>query len=134
MDYVLPAVTAFHVLAAVFLAGTVFALVRTAGQSAEQLAHPQIGSGILAVLTGGYLWHLTHDGNFGTAEQVLGVGALYAILALLLLIATLPVVRRLRAAQLADQPPLRRKIVIRQRIAGALLVITIICMAITRYV
>jgi hypothetical protein len=134
MEYLLPTVTAFHVLAGVFWAGTVFVLARTSGQGAEQLARPQIGSGAIAVLTGAYLWHLTRDRAFGDPEKVLAFGAACAALALVLLIATLPIVNKLRAATPADQPPFRQTIMIREWVAGVLLAITIICMAVDNYV
>src|SRR5438128_3961341 len=77
-----------HVLSSVFWAGTSFALARTGGVGGEQLFRPQMGAAVLTVLTGLYLGHLAHDlghlahaGAFGTAEQVLAVGALAAFVA-----------------------------------------------------
>ena len=54
-----------HILAAVFWAGTSFTLARIGGLGGEQLYRPQMGAAVIAVLTGGYLWHLAHDGAFG---------------------------------------------------------------------
>src|SRR5260370_14559383 len=70
-----------HILSSVFWAGTSFALARTGGVGGEQLFRPQLGAAVIAVLTGGYLGHLAHAGAFGTAEQVLAVGALAALVA-----------------------------------------------------
>src|SRR3981189_1306386 len=70
-----------HVLASVFWAGTSFVLARTGGAGGEQLFRPQMGAAVVAVLTGGYLGHLVHAGAFGTAEQILLVGAFAAVVA-----------------------------------------------------
>jgi hypothetical protein len=70
-----------HILSSVFWAGTSFALARTGGVGGEQLFRPQMAAATIAVLTGGYLGHLVHAGTFGTAEQVLAIGALAALVA-----------------------------------------------------
>src|SRR5260370_31371757 len=70
-----------HILSSVFWAGTSFALARTGGVGGEQLFRPQMGAAVIAVLTGGYLGHLVHARAFGTAEQILAVGALCALVA-----------------------------------------------------
>src|SRR3982074_3732400 len=70
-----------HILSTVFWAGTSFTLARTGGVGGEQLFRPQMGAAVVAVLTGGYLGHLVHAGAFGTAEQILAVGALAALVA-----------------------------------------------------
>src|SRR3979409_726209 len=70
-----------HILSTVFWAGTTFTLARTGGVGGEQLFRPQMGAAVVAVLTGGYLGHLVHAGAFGTAEQILAVGALAALVA-----------------------------------------------------
>src|SRR5260370_13175322 len=70
-----------HILSSVFWAGTSFTLARTGGAGGERLFRPQMGAAVVAVLTGGYLGHLAHAGAFGTAEQVLAVGALAPLVA-----------------------------------------------------
>lgn len=70
-----------HTLAGVFWAGSTFALARTAGASADRLFGPQMGAALVAIISGGYLWHLLHPSGVGRPEQVLAVGALCAILA-----------------------------------------------------
>jgi hypothetical protein len=74
--FVLATVT-LHVLAGVFWAGSTFTLARTAAASADRLFRPQIAAAAGAIITGGYLWHLTHPG-FGTQEPFLALGALCA--------------------------------------------------------
>src|SRR5439155_24220086 len=70
-----------HVLSSVFWAGSSFALARIGGVGGEQLVFPQLGAAMIAILTGGYLGHLVHSGSFGTTEQVLAVGAAWALIA-----------------------------------------------------
>src|SRR5258708_28817122 len=70
-----------HVLSSVFWAGSSFTLARTGGVGGELLFRPQMGAAVIAVLTGGYLGHLVHEGTFGTAEQILAVGAVAALVA-----------------------------------------------------
>jgi uncharacterized membrane protein len=70
-----------HVLSSVFWAGSSFTLARTGGAGGDRLFRPQMGAATIAVLTGGYLGHLVHAGSFGTAEQILAVGALAALIA-----------------------------------------------------
>src|SRR5258708_1141999 len=83
MQTELIAAVAVHVLAAVFWAGTTFALARTGGAAVDRVFVPEMGAAAIAILSGGYLWKLTHGGGvFGQAEQVLAVGALCAIIAL----------------------------------------------------
>src|SRR5258708_11934038 len=68
-----------HVLSSVFWAGSSFTLARTGGVGGELLFRPQMGAAVIPVLTGGYLGHLVHEGTFGTAEQILAVGAVTAL-------------------------------------------------------
>src|SRR5260370_9934545 len=69
-----------HILSSVFWAGTSFTLARTGGIGGEKLFRPQMGAAVIAVLTGGYLGHLVHAGNFVASDQVLAVGALVVLL------------------------------------------------------
>src|SRR5258708_7784352 len=70
-----------HILSGVFWAGSTFALARTGAATADQLFRPQIGAAVVAVITGGVLWHLLHPSGFSTMEQILALGALGAVLA-----------------------------------------------------
>jgi hypothetical protein len=122
-----------HILSAVFWAGTSFTLARTGGIGGEQLFRPQMGAAVIAVLTGGYLWHLVHAGSFGTAEQILAVGALCALAAAGVQGAVGGrAIRSLHAGK-ADEAGERSRIATAQRIAAALLAVTAVCMGAARY-
>ena len=133
MQILLMIVIALHVLSGVFWAGSTFVLARSAGIGAERLAYPQVGAATVAVLAGIVLWGLTHRFGFGTTEQVLALGAGCAIAAAGVQGLALAVVRKLRAASEDETSRLRIRIAIAQRIAAALLAITVICMAVARY-
>src|SRR3989442_11722098 len=64
-----------HVLSSVFWAGSSFTLARTGGAGGEQLIGPQMGAAVVTILTGAYLGRSVHARMFGTAEQILAVGA-----------------------------------------------------------
>ena len=123
-----------HILSAVFWAGTSFTLARTGGIGGEQLFRPQMGAAVVAVLTGGYLGHLVHAGAFGTAEQILAVGALAALVAAGVQGAIGGrAIRSLRTGT-ADEAGARSRIAKAQRIAAGLLAVTAVCMGAARYV
>ena len=108
---------AVHILAGVFWAGSTFAVARSGGAGADALFRPQMGAATLAILAGIILWGLLHRGPEGPMEHTLAIGALCAIVAA------------------GVQGAMRRKNPLKgQRIAAALLGITVICMAIARYV
>jgi hypothetical protein len=135
MQLILIVLLVFHVVPGVFWAGTTFVLARSGGQGAEQLAYPQLGAATVSMLAGLALWGVLHGGNFGTFEQVLAVGVVCAIAAAGVQSARgLPALRRLRAASGSDAESLRGQIAQAQRIAAGLLVVTVIAMAIARYV
>lgn len=122
-----------HVLAAMFWAGTSFTLARIGGVGGEQLFRPQMGAAAIAVLAGGYLWHVTHAGAFDTAERVLAFGALCAILAAGVQAAIGGrAIRDLRNGT-ADRARARQRIALAQRIAAGLLAVTVVCMVSARY-
>ncbi|MET3666276.1 hypothetical protein [Caulobacter sp. 1776] len=123
MPLLLIIVIALHVLSSVFWAGSTFAMARVGGTEAPRLFGPQMGAAGVAVLTGGALWGLLHRGGFGTSEAVLAGGALAALLALA--VQVLGVGRGLRAGSPVAGP---------YRASAGLLAITIVCMAIARYV
>jgi len=135
MQILLMVVVALHVLPAVFWAGSTFVLARAGGAGAEGLAYPQLGSAAVTVIMGGVLWNLTHGQSFETPERILAAGAASALVALGLQAAiALPAVRRLSNANSADLGNLRNRIALTQRLAAGLLAITILCMAVARYV
>lgn len=122
-----------HILSSVFWAGTSFVLARTGGIGGEQLFRPQMGAAVIAVLSGGYLGHLVHAGSFGTAEQLLAVGALGALVAAGVQGAIGGgAIRSLRNGK-ADETDARSRIAAAQRIAAALLAVTAVCMGAARY-
>ena len=134
MPWLLIVVVSLHVTSTVFWAGSTFTLARTGALAAERLFRSQMGSAILAILTGAYLFHALHGGGFGPSEIVLSVGAAAALLALLVQAAGgAPAVRGLRdAGPGADAARVRLAVVYR---AGAgLLGIAAVSMAVARFV
>jgi hypothetical protein len=104
-----------HILAGVFWAGSTFAVARSGGAGADALFGPQMGAATVTILAGLGLWFVLHPG--GPMERTLGIGALCAF------------------AAAGVQGAMRRKNPLKgQRIAAGLLVITVLCMAIARYV
>ena len=115
MKTVLMLAIALHTLSAVFWAGTTFALVRGQGAGAQPLRKPQLGAAVVAILSGALLGHLAHAGAFGNVERVLAVGAVAALLAIVIQFAN---VRGPATAQ---------------RIAAGLLAVSLLCMVLARY-
>jgi hypothetical protein len=108
---------AVHIVTGVFWAGTTFALARTDGAGTAALFGPQMGAATLAVLAGLGLWGILHRSAFGPMEKTLAVGVVCAIIAA------------------GVQGALHRKKPLQsQRIAGLLLLVTVVSMAIARYV
>jgi hypothetical protein len=122
-----------HLLSGVFWAGSTFAMARTAAASPDRLFWPQMGAATVAIIAGGYLWHLLHP-SFGTQEQVLALGALAAILAVTAqAVLCGPALRQLK--RLDDKGGrLHARVALGQRIASGLLALTVICMAVARYI
>ena len=118
-----------HILTGVFWAGSTFALARTGAVSAAQLFRPQMGAAVVAVITGGVLWHLLHPSGFSTMEQVLALGAFGAVLA--------AGAQGALCGQLArngeKDAQSKAQVALGNRIAAALLGLTVICMAAARY-
>jgi heme A synthase len=133
MQIALIVALSLHILSSVFWAGTSFVLARTGGIGGEQLFRPQMGAAVIAVLSGSYLGHLVHAGSFGTAEQILAVGALGALVAAGVQGAIGGgAIRSLRNGK-ADETDARSRIATAQRIAAALLALTAVCMGAARY-
>jgi hypothetical protein len=123
-----------HVLSGVFWAGTTFVLARTGGNQADLFFRPQMGAATIAVVAGGVLWFLLHDVPLGLQGHALAVGALCALIAVALQGAMgLPALRKLSALNEAEGSRFRHRLATSQRIAAALLVITVTCMAAARY-
>jgi hypothetical protein len=123
-----------HILSGVFWAGSTFALARTGATTADQLFRPQMGAAVVAVITGGVLWQLLHPSGFGTMEQIIALGAVAAVLAAGAQGAVCgPALRRLATAG-GNNARARTQMALGQRIAAALLALTVICMAAARYI
>ena len=126
MQVLLILTIAVHVLSSIFWAGSTFVLARNGGQGATGLIGPQTGAASAAVLSGLLLWHLLHRGSLQLGEQVLATGATAAILAFL--VQLLLVRPALRSGETSP------RVAGGYRASAALLVVTIICMAVSRYV
>lgn len=132
MQAVLIIVLSLHLLAAVFWAGTTFALAGTGGTGGERLFRPQMAAATVAVLAGAYLWGELHPA--GSSAMILGLGALCAIAAAGLQGAIGgKAIRELRKGELSETDA-RARITAGQRLASVLLAVTIVCMAAARYV
>jgi hypothetical protein len=117
MQLVLIVLMGLHILAGVFWAGSTFAVVRSGGAGVEALFGPQMGAATITVLAGVGLWGILHRGAEGPMEHTLALGALCAI------------------AAAGVQGAMRRKNPMKgQRVAAGLLAITVLSMAVARYV
>jgi hypothetical protein len=136
MQTIIVLALALHVLSGVFWAGSTFTLARTGGAGAQKLFRPQMGSAAVAVLTGAFLWWLLHTGGApDTTEYILASGALAAVVA--------AVVQGAWGLSAASKPPdaeldgaaqSAHGAGAAQRVAAALLAVTVICMAAARYI
>jgi len=117
MHMVVIALIALHLVGGVFWAGSTFAIARSGGAGGQVLFGPQMGAATVTVLAGIGLWGILHRAGMGPMENTLTIGALAAV------------------AAAGIQGATRRKNPLKgQRIAAVLLGITVICMAIARYV
>jgi hypothetical protein len=122
-----------HVLSGVFWAGSTFALARTGGNQAERFFRPQMGAATIAIVTGGLLGYLLHRGTPGIQEHLLAIGALCALLAAGVQGSGARAVKALSAAGAGEALAASSRVATSQRIAAALLAVTVICMAAARY-
>jgi hypothetical protein len=125
------AMISLHVLSAVFWAGTTFSLARTGGAQVTAFRWPQLGAALTAILTGAGLWDLLHADSFDSMEQVLAIGALCALIAAAVQLASGIFARSHRMSTEDSGQPLRDRVA--QRAAAGLLAIAVICMAAARY-
>jgi hypothetical protein len=134
MQSILVVTLVLHVLSGVFWAGSTFSVARGGGVGAEKLLRPQMGAAVIAVATGGVLWHIVHSGSPGKTEYILAAGAVAAIVAAG--VQGLGVGRAVRMLVRADQAEVSRlqaRMAFAQRVAAVLLAVTVICMAAARY-
>jgi hypothetical protein len=132
MQTILMFTVAVHVLSGIFWAGSTFVLARIGSAGAEQLARPQLGAAAFTVLSGAILWSLMHAHSFQPQEWILGSGACCAIIAAG--IQGTSAARMKLAHANAVSSPAPGSVTVNQRIAAALLAVTVICMASARYV
>lgn len=127
MQFIPFIVISLHVLAGVFWAGSSFTLARTGAQPAvyQRLWRPQIGSAVIAFLTGGYLGHTFHQGAMSAVELSLYFAIFTAILALVLQVGATVSARRAQGGTAFFG--------FAQRAAAVLLVLTVIGMGGARY-
>src|SRR5262249_30447475 len=123
-----------HVLSGVFWAGTTFALARMRGNQADLFFRPQMGAAAIAVVTGAVLWFFLHHGPLGTQGHLLAIGALCAFLAFGVQgMVSGSALRKLSVLAESEGSRLRHRVARSQRIAAALLAVTVTCMAAARY-
>jgi hypothetical protein len=127
-------IEALHVLAGVFWAGTTFALARLGVERAGQLLRPQLGAAVVAVATGALLWFLFHRGDTSMQAHILALGATFAVLALgVQAVTAASGARKLSTSGGPDALQVHNSATIAQRMAAPLLAVTVVCMAIARY-
>lgn len=72
-----------HVLAGVFWAGSTMALAFVPSTS-RRFFVAQMAAALLVISAGTYLWHTLHEGVWGAAERTLAMGAVSAVVAMLI--------------------------------------------------
>ncbi|RUX53493.1 hypothetical protein EN994_13730 [Mesorhizobium sp. M7A.F.Ca.CA.002.09.1.1] len=133
MQYVYIVVIGLHVMAGVCWAGTTIEVGRDPDIRAERFFRPQMGAAGLVFLTGILLWYFFHEGVFGSMEKVLALGIVTALIAAGVQGALVgSTSRQLAGADAATERQLRAKMTRGERIAGGLLVLTVLCMATAR--
>lgn len=133
MQLALVAAISLHVLAATFWAGSTFVMARMAGSGSRQLFVPQLVAAVIAIGAGAYLWHSLHEGSSGLTEQLLGAGAVAAILALVLQVGIIGGAIRRWGGSASDGGEARSWFAAAQRAAAILLAIAAVTMAAARY-
>jgi hypothetical protein len=119
-----------HVLAGVFWAGSTMTLAMV-GYDSRGIHAAQLIAGALVVSAGTYLWHVLHAGNFSDTERMLTVGAVSAVVALVLQCAfTVPE----WFGGLGGRSLLGVTSLSAQRIAAVLLAVAALAMAASKYI
>lgn len=127
-------VLVLHVSAAVFWAGSTFAVARLGGDGAERLFRPQMGAATIAILTGGVLWSWLQSGAFGLEKRLLAIGAVSAVGAAAVQAAFIGGMRhRVAAGGRSPDDTARRRMLIAERVASALLLLAIAAMTAARH-
>lgn len=134
MQWILLATLVVHVMSGVFWAGSSFGLARGRMPIVMSLAlrTPQRGAAAMAILTGLLLWGLAHRGGMGPSEMVLAVGAAAGLIAFGLQLTFGLRVQKAAARDGVDEA-LARRVGGVDRIAALLLMLTVACMAASKY-
>jgi hypothetical protein len=133
MQYVYIIVLGLHVMAGVFWAGTTIAVGRDPDIRVERFFRPQMGAAGMVFLTGALLWYSSKTPNSGPRKKVLALGIATALIAAGVQGALVgSASRQLAGTDAATEAKLRAKMTRGERIAGGLLVITVLCMAVAR--
>lgn len=133
MPRVLILLTALHVLTGVYWAGSSFVAASGAVARLDRLTYGQIATAIVVILAGGALFAIMRP--TGTPELSLEIGAICALAAVAVQGTTLPAFWHLgEAPSEAEAMHARRWALMSQRVAALLLAVTVVCMAIWRYV
>jgi len=123
----------FHLIPGIFWAGSNFAAARP-GIPGERLFLPQMGAAIVTIAAGMYLWSKLHQGDFGSMEKALSIGAGAAILAFLVqLVLAGPAVIAIRKGR-GDPSVSAARVKLANRLASVLLLVAVACMGVARYV
>jgi hypothetical protein len=133
MQLALVIAISLHIIAATFWAGSTFACARMAGNGGQQLFAPQLAAAAVAVLSGAYLWKTLHEGSFGITEQLLGAGAVAAIVALLIQLTVVRSALRGLRQSTADDTKARSRLAVGYRGAAVFLSVAVLTMAASRY-
>ncbi len=115
MQILIIVVIAIHLLAGVYWAGSTFVLALAGGRGAESLFRSQMIAAVVAVIAGVILWTVLIGSARGPTETSLSVGAACAV------------------AAAGFQGAWRKEPARAQRIAAILLAITVVSMAVARY-
>ncbi len=70
-----------HAGASLFWLFASFLLARARGRGSPQWFRWQMLAALIVFATGGYLWHLLHEGLFGPSEMILASGMACAVIA-----------------------------------------------------
>ncbi len=117
-------VLVLHILAATFWAGSTFTLARVQGKGSDVLFAPQMAAAATSVLAGAYLWATLFGASPG--HTVVAVGSFAAILAAIVQAVLVGRVRR----RIESEPHAQSRAALAHRIAGGLLLVTIVCMVV----
>lgn len=132
MRWVLILLTALHVLGGVYWAGSSFVAASGAIARMDRLTYGQIAIAIIVILAGGGLFAIMRP--TGTPELALEIGAICALVAVAVQGTALPAFWHLGTASGTEAIQARSWALMSQRIAALLLAVTVVCMAIWRYV